>query len=89
MPDVRAAKRWPSTEVMKPPPVAALCTESFVAERCHQLGEDVGDFDEAEALLAWLQRQRITGERGRDDGEVLGEQRDDFVKLEHRARPAM
>ena len=36
-----------------------------------------------------LKRQRVAGQRRRDDGEVLGEQRDQLVELEHRARPAV
>src|SRR5690606_13857259 len=71
-------------------PVAALRAEAPVAEDVgHQLGEEVGDLDDAEALLSRREGKRVAGKRWRDDGEVLGEKRDQLVELEDRARPAV
>src|SRR4051812_46964500 len=70
-------------------PVAALRAEFLVAERAHQLGKQFGDLNHTEALLPRLERQRIAGQRWRHDCEMLGEQRNDLVKLEHRTGPAM
>src|SRR5690606_40132678 len=53
------------------------------------LGEEVGDLDDAEALLPRREGKRVAGKRWRDNGEVLGEERDQLVELEDRARPAV
>ena len=70
-------------------PVAALHAEAVVAEHRHQLGVERDDLLDGEALLPRTERERVARQRRRDHGEVLGEQRDDLVKLEHRARPAV
>src|SRR3954462_9146114 len=69
-------------------PVTALRAEFLVAERAHQLREKFSDLDDAEALLPRLERERVAGQRWRDHGEMFGEQRNDLVKLEHRASRA-
>src|SRR6266480_1188342 len=71
-------------------PVAALRAKALVAEDVgHQLGESVGDLLDAEARLAGLERQRVAGKRRRDDGEMLGKQRDQLEELDDRAGPAV
>ena len=57
-------------------PVAALRGEARVAEHVgHQLGEEFGHRDDAEARLARLERERVAGQRGRDDRERVGRDR--------------
>src|ERR687888_1947848 len=70
-------------------PVAALHAEALVAERRHELGEAVGDFLGAEARLARREGKRIAGQRRRDHGEMLSEQRYELEEFDDRARPAM
>ena len=71
-------------------PVAALRAEALVAEHVgHQLGERLRDLHHAEARLARLEGQRVARQRRRHDRELLGQQRDQLVELEHGARPAV
>ena len=71
-----------------------------IAQRAvHQLGDAIGDLLDAKARLPRLERQAVAGQRWRDDGEGvrgiaakargIGEPRDQFQKLEDRARPAV
>src|SRR6267142_4189881 len=71
-------------------PIAALRSEALVTEDLgHQLRERIGDVFDAEALLPGLEGERVAGKRRRDDGEVLGKQRDQLEELDDRARPAV
>src|SRR5712691_11514822 len=71
-------------------PIAALRAEALVTEDLgHQLRERIGDVFDAEALLPGLEGERVAGKRRRHHGEVLGEERDDRVEFDDRARPAV
>ena len=89
MPVSRCGKRSAMHRSDERAPVAALHAEAVVAEHRHQLGVERGDLLDGEALLPRPERERVARQRGRDHGEVLGEQRDDLVELEHRARPSV
>ena len=81
---------WPMHRGDEPAPVAALDAEAAVAQHFrHQFRIEVGDVADTEAFLAGLEGKRVAGERRRHHGEVLGEQRNELVELEHRARPAV
>ena len=90
----------PSREVTNAPQSPPCAREALVAEHVgHQLGEDIGDLLDAEALLPRRERQPVARQRRRDHGEGIGriaaearrvgQPRDQLEELEHRARPAV
>src|SRR3977135_1360305 len=71
-------------------PIAALRSEALVTEDLsHQLRERIGDVFHAEALLPGLEGALVGGKRRRPHGEVRGEERNDRVEFDDRARPAV
>ena len=70
MPTSRSGKSAAEARGDERAPVAALRGEAVVAEHVgHQLREAFGDLRPAEARLPRRERQRVAGQRRRDDGE--------------------
>jgi hypothetical protein len=55
-----------SDEAPQSPPCAP---KRVVAERAHQLGEELGDLDRRRSAAARLERERVAGQRWRHDGK--------------------
>jgi hypothetical protein len=77
-----------------------LRSEALVAQHIgHEAREDIGNPFYTEALLSRSEGKAVAWQRGRYDSESIGrisaearrvgEQGDDLVELEHRARPAV
>ena len=79
----------PEHRADEPAPVAALRAEALVAELDHELREALRDLPYPETPLPRLERQAVARQRGRHHVEVLRQERDQLVELEHRAWPAV
>src|SRR5262249_3262105 len=74
----------------KATPIAALDTKAPVAEHIpHQHREEIGDLLDSEPSLSGLEGKRISGQRRRNDGELLRQQPNQLVEFKHRSRPAV